>query len=411
MQRRDDAVGIYLSVPFCKAKCSFCNFASGVFPESRIEGYIQRLCAELRGARAAVDRLGGRLPERVDTIYFGGGTPSLLQANHFAQVFRVLHEEFSVDADAEVTLEAAPGQMDHVALEAAMRLGVNRVSFGVQSFVDAESAAVGRLHTGAKCREEIARMERMGVERLSLDLIAGLPHQTGDSWDFSVREAVETGVGHVSVYLLEVDEDSRLGREAIEGGVKYGAGALPSEDVAAEWYLAACEKLGAAGLAQYEISNFARVGQASRHNLKYWHRQPYLGVGLDAHSMLVCDGDGGDVAVRWANTDDMDGYMASGVPARGVQGLTVLGAGSPEVDRIGVDEAFEESFFLGLRLNEGVDLGWLRNEFGGVRMDQALGSLRDVEEAGLVERRDSRVRLTASGRLASNEVFSRLLVA
>ena len=410
MQGRDDAVGIYLSVPFCRAKCSFCNFASGVFAESRMEEYVQRLCAELRGARAVADRLGGRLPERVDTVYFGGGTPSLLQASHFAQVFRVLHEEFSVDHDAEMTLEAAPGQVDGGVLEAAMRLGVNRMSFGVQSFVDAESAAVGRSHTGAECREEIVRMRRIGLERVSLDLIAGLPHQTRESWDSSVRAAVETGVGHVSVYLLEVDEDSRLGREAIAGGVRYGAGALPSEDAAAEWYLAACETLGVAGLGQYEISNFARVGQASRHNLKYWHRQPYLGVGLDAHSMLLCER-GEDAAVRWANTDDMDGYMALGDPGRQVQGLTVLGAGGAEVDRVGVDEAFEESFFLGLRLNEGVDLGTLREEFGTGRMDRAMRSLQEVEEAGLVERRDSRIRLTASGRLASNEVFSRLLVA
>lgn len=403
----DSSLGVYISIPFCKAKCSFCNFASDVFGMERVQGYVDRVCEELRGARGVAAGRLARLPERVDTVYFGGGTPSLLEARHLEQIFGTLRGEFEVAADAEVTLEAAPGQVGERTLEAAMRLGVNRVSFGVQSFVDTEAAAVGRLHTGSECHREIGRMRTAGVERVSLDLIAGLPHQTEESWGWSVGEAIATGADHVSVYMLEVDEDSRLGREAMAGGGRYHAGALPHEDATAEWYEAGCSALDAAGLGQYEISNFARDGYTSSHNVKYWKRLPYLGVGLDAHSMLLSD-EPETVAVRWANPDEMGAYLGGSGDG---SGLRVLQAGGVVVDRVGVDEAFEESLFLGLRLNVGVDMEALAREFGDGRVRVALDALGDVELAGLVERRSAMIRLTAKGRLASNEVFNRLLVA
>ena len=183
---------------------------------------------------------------------------------------------------------------------------VNRVSLGVQSFVDGESRAAGRAHTRAMVEGEIARLRAIGVSEISVDLIAGLPGQTEASWEESLEAAVGTGVPHVSVYLLEVDEDSRLGREAMNGGGRYGAGALPTDDQAAAMYVVACERLGAAGVEQYEISNFARVGHRSRHNMKYWRREAYVGFGLDAHSMLRT-AEGG--VVRVANTG-----RAGGVP-------------------------------------------------------------------------------------------------
>ena len=403
----DDSLGIYLSIPFCKAKCSFCNFASGAFAADRMQAYVDRLCAELREARAAARSLSAALPVRVDSVYFGGGTPSLLEGSHLRQIVSTLRGEFEVDVDAEMTLESAPGQVAGATLEAALELGVNRVSFGVQSFVDEESAAVGRLHTGAECLAELARMRSAGVGRVSLDLIAGLPYQTTASWDDSLGQAVGSGVDHVSLYMLEVDEDSRLGREALAGGERYHAGALPSEDATADWYLAAGERLAKAGLGQYEISNFARTGFASRHNLKYWRRQPYLGVGLDAHSMLLCPGAGPHAAVRWANGDDMEGYLGDRASPLPVIGTTE----ARKVDRIDAESAFEESLFLGLRMNEGVDLERLGREFGLARLGEALCSLGEVETAGLVERSAAVLRLTPAGRLASNEVFSRLLAA
>jgi oxygen-independent coproporphyrinogen-3 oxidase len=346
----------------------------------------------------------------VDTIFFGGGTPSLLSAEQMRRLFAALREEFEVSAGAEVTLECAPGQLEGATLAEMLRQGMNRVSFGVQSFVDAETKAVGRLHTREMCLAEIERVRAAGVTNINVDLIAGLPGQTASSWRESVEVALETGVPHMSLYMLEVDEDSRLGREMLGSGTKYGAGEVASEDEIADWYGGACEWLEGNGVRQYEISNFAREGYSSRHNLKYWLREAYIGFGLDAHSMLR-DRVGG---VRWANSDDLEQYLGGQRPGAGRQGSAALvqfgSAGDPEVERIGRDRAFEEAMFLGLRLNKGVDLDLLRAEFGEDLMQSAMDSLGDVEDAGFVIRDRSWIRLTARGRMASNEVFSRLLV-
>ena len=424
------SLGVYISVPFCKAKCSYCNFASGVFGAgsagaARMDRYVDRVCSEMRGARAAAERMGAELPGVVDTIFFGGGTPSLLSAGQMRRLFEALRGEFGVATGAEITLECAPGQLGDETLWEMLRQGMNRVSFGVQSFVDREAAGVGRLHTRAMCLDEIARMRAAGVEDINVDLIVGLPRQTAASWRESVEVALGTGVPHVSMYMLEVDEDSRLGREMLASGAKYGAGDVASEDEIAEWYGAACEWLEAGGVRQYEISNFARAGKRagvksdhrSRHNVKYWRREPYVGFGLDAHSMLRASSNGlkaAEGAVRWANTDDLDGYLGSQAPGARRQGAAELallhdGAG-PEVERIGPEKAFEEAMFLGLRMNDGVELEGLRVEFGEELMRGAVAAMSDVEEAGLIVVESGKVRLTARGRMASNEVFSRLLV-
>jgi oxygen-independent coproporphyrinogen-3 oxidase len=390
-----ESLGVYISVPFCRAKCTYCNFASGVFGAERMERYVERVCAEVQVARAGVESLGRdlELPERVDTVFFGGGTPSLLSSEQMRRIFAALRGEFAVSEGAEVTLECAPGQLGEDTLEELLRQGMNRVSFGVQSFVDREAAGVGRTHTREICLKEIARVRAAGVDEINVDLIVGLPQQTTASWRESVEVAMESGVPHVSVYMLEVDGDSRLGREMLAQGARYGAGGTPSEDETAEWYGAACEWLDAAGIAQYEISNFARADHGSRHNVKYWRREPYVGFGLDAHSMLRA----GKGAVRWANGDDLDAYLA--------------GQSAPEIEKIGRERGFEEAVFLGLRMNEGVNLEELRREFGERIVREAVAALSDVQEAGLVERDGHWVRLTARGRMASNEVFGRLLVA
>ncbi len=399
-----DSLGVYISIPFCKAKCSFCNFASDVFAGERLEGYCARLGTEIAGVKAAAARLGAELPERVDSIYFGGGTPSLLEAEMVRTIFARLRGEFAIEAEAEITVECAPGQMEDRTLEALLQEGANRVSFGVQSFVDRESAAVGRLHTREECLAELARMRRAGVAQRGIDLIVGLPHQSEESWRYSVEQAIASGVEHVSVYMLEVDEGSRLGRELLGGTSRYGAGAVPCDDATAEWYGWAVERLNSAGVAQYEISNFARERCQSRHNIKYWQRRPYVGFGLDAHSMLYAAHSmlhAGDGAVRWANAREMAAYMGGdGLEAR---------AGI-EVDRIGRSEAFEETLFLGLRMNVGVDMAGLRAEFGSLVDDVAEG-LAEVEAAGLVDVSGGRLRLTDAGRMVSNEVFGRLLLS
>ncbi len=402
-----EPVGVYISVPFCKAKCTFCNFASGVFAAERMQQYVDRLCGEIGGARVAAQNIAAFLPGAVDTIYFGGGTPSLLSAGQFQKIFERLRGEFDLTADAEITLECAPGQLAPETLDELQRQGMNRISFGVQSFVDRETGTVGRLHTEELCEAEMARVRAAGVREINVDLIAGLPRQTAQSWEYSVERAIASGVPHVSVYLLEVDDESRLGREMLKKGSRYDASAVPGEDEAAEWYQQACLALNAAGVHQYEISNFAREGHRSRHNLKYWRRQPYVGFGLDAHSMLLT----GEAAVRFANTDDLDEYLGSddATPFRLLE--STPNAAATEVDVIGRDEAFEESLFLGLRLNEGVDLNRLRGQFGDAMVGDAMPALLEVRDAGLLELTCESIRLTGRGRLASNEVFSRLLIA
>ena len=386
----ENSLGIYISVPFCRAKCSFCNFASGVFGAERWDGYLGRLLDEMRGVRAFASGLGVLMPEVVDTIYFGGGTPSLMAAEVTERVFAGLRGAFAVAPDAEITVECAPGQLSDESLEAFLRAGVNRLSFGVQSFVDAESTAVGRSHTGASCRAELARVMAAGVKRVGVDLICGLPGQTEDSWRYSVEQTLESGVEHVSVYMLEVDENSRLGREKLAGGMRYGAGVLPEDDRVADWYGMGCEWLAAGGVGQYEISNFARGGGRSRHNVKYWERAPYLGFGMDAHSMLRCGMEG----VRWSNTGEMGGYV----------GLLGEKGFAREVERVGVESAFEETVFLGLRMVDGVDNVELQRVFGrGVEVGELV-------EAGLVVFEGDRVKLTGRGREVSNEVFERVLV-
>jgi oxygen-independent coproporphyrinogen-3 oxidase len=400
-------VGIYISVPFCKAKCTFCNFASGVFAADRMQRYVDRVCEEIRTARAGAGKIGALVSRQVDSIYFGGGTPSLLGPQQFRQIFGSLRDEFDLADNAEITLECAPGQLADDTLAELLQQGMNRISFGVQSFVDKETAAVGRLHTREECEAEIARVGAAGVSNINIDLIAGLPYQTEQSWQHSVEQAIGSGAPHVSVYMLEVDEESRLGKEMLAKGSRYHASDVPSEDETAEWYQQACDMLDGAGVHQYEISNFAREGRHSRHNLKYWQRQPYLGFGLDAHSMLLTGGG----AVRFANTDDLDAYLddADMPDPFGLRQVS-RAMSAPEADVIGRDEAFEEALFLGLRLNEGVSLTELRDRFGDGMVRDAMPALREVEDAGLLEVLPDRVRLTSRGRMVSNEVFSRLLV-
>ena len=385
------SLGVYVSVPFCRAKCSFCNFASGVGKAGEIEAYVARLCAEIDAASVTAARLGAKLPRAVDTVYFGGGTPSLLTPEQLRQVFVALHRNFDVAADAEMTLEAAPGQIADDVLNAAISLGVNRVSLGVQSFVDRECTAVGRLHTGEECLREIARLRAAGITEVGADLIAGLPYQTAASWEQSLDAAVGCGLTHLSVYLLEIDEDSRLGLEVIAGGQRFHAHGVPQEELAVALYEQACERLPETGFAQYEISNFAREGSRSRHNVKYWQRAPYIGFGLDAHSMLLME----TGAVRFANADELSDY----------RGVESVGA----VARVGEREAFEETIFLGLRMCDGVSVADLREKFSREFVKTCEEAAQELIADGLMTDEGGCWRLTLRGRLVSNEVFGHLL--
>jgi len=408
--------GIYISVPFCRTKCSFCNFASGVFSRSLFDRYVGQVCAEIAAADAIAQAVGGKLDRDVDSIYLGGGTPSVLAPDQLERLFGSLRDNFDVERTAEITVECAPGTITEPVLEALLHCGVNRVSLGVQSFVDQECSAVGRLHNRTVTLDDIARLRSSGIGNIGIDLIAGLPHQTEASWDYSLSETLATGVPHVSVYMLEVDEDSRLGSELLAGGTRYHAHFVPDEDRTADLYLAACEQLEQGGIHQYEISNFARpmthgIGlRDSRHNLKYWNRQPYLGFGVDAHSMLIADGTlagQGIAAVRFATPDSLEGYSAAASDAQPVAAQTQqLLATRTLVD---AQAALEESFFLGLRLNRGIALFEIADRFGPESVGEINVVVNELVEAGLLRRDGERACLTGSGRLLSNEVFERFL--
>ena len=262
------SLGIYISVPFCRTKCSYCNFASDVFSKAVFEKYVDRVGADIANAPQTAEQMGGKFEPEVDSIYLGGGTPTVLSPDQLRRMFDAVRSQFSVRPDAEITVECAPGTLTPEMLDTLLQCGVNRVSLGVQSFVDAEAAAVGRLHKRATVLDDIARLRAVGIKNINIDLIAGLPHQTVESWNQSLESTIAVGAPHVSVYMLEVDEDSRLGRELIAGGTRYHAHFVPDEEAVADYYVVACETLDAAGVGQYEISNFARAAFASWHSLR-----------------------------------------------------------------------------------------------------------------------------------------------
>jgi oxygen-independent coproporphyrinogen III oxidase len=386
-------LGLYISVPFCRTKCSYCNFASDVFSRTAFEKYVDRVCEDIENAPQTAAEMDGTFEPSANSIYLGGGTPTVLDAAQLDRMFSAVRNTFGVEHDSEITVECAPGTLTDVMLEGLLRFGVNRVSLGVQSFVDQEAAAVGRQHKRATVLGDIQRLRASGITNVNIDLIAGLPHQTAESWAYSLAETIATNVPHVSVYMLEVDEDSRLGREVLTGGTRYHAHFVPAEEAMTDFYLTACESLDSAQIAQYEISNFARSGFESRHNLKYWRRQPYFGFGVDAHSMLPSSNVDLD-SVRFAPPDSLEQYT------RG-----------PSLRRtpISRDMALEESFFLGLRPTRGISLQEMASKFGDEKVHKANATVKEMIECELIERHGDLIRLTPRGRLISNEVFERFI--
>ncbi len=409
----DNTLGLYLSIPFCRSKCTFCNFASGVYPASEHGRYIDRLIEDMAAAGTWADRMGLDLPRRVDTVYLGGGTPSLLAPELIERLFSAMRTHFNFEPDAEITIECAPGQLADATLAAFQTVGVNRVSLGVQSFIDREAQVSGRLHSRAVVEQDLARLRAAGIANLNVDLIAGLAGQTHASWEESLTALVDSGVPHASLYMLEVDEDSRLGREMLSGGARYDADLVPADDAIAQMYTRALERLAQAGLEQYEISNFCRPGFASRHNLRYWQRRPYLGLGLDASSMLRKALPGADAlhaadvplpgaggvnlgyVLRWTTTSDLAEFLAGPEPV--------------ETAWLSPARQHEEAWFLGLRLNRGVEVPALKREFGQEPVARAMQVVGRLVGDGLIASDGKTVRLTALGQLLSNDVFQEFL--
>jgi oxygen-independent coproporphyrinogen-3 oxidase len=365
-------LGVYISVPFCAQKCTFCNFRSGVFPAGLLAQYLAALEAELAAADWTT------LP---DTLYVGGGTPSLLDPAALERILRLLPAR----AWREATIEASPGTVTAGRAEHWRSLGLDRVSLGVQSFVEREIRAAARKHDAALVEAEIALLRRAGLANLSIDLIAGLPYQTPESWRQSLEWIERLGPLHVSVYMFESDENSRLGRELEQGGARYGAQAVPEEGQVADFYVEAAERLDRAGWRRYEISNFARPGFESLHNLKYWRQQTYRGFGADAHSF--------DASRRWGNVKTAAEYVE-----RFRSGLSPV----DEIEPLDAQRRMEEHFFLGLRQTAGIEPAveeWRR----------FADPIRRLSNNGLLACDGPRLRLTDRGILFSNEVFAEFL--
>ena len=385
-------LGVYVQVPFCQTKCTYCNFHTGVVSSARFAPYVEAVCREIGEHRQYYKAAGVELPSllddaAVDTVYMGGGTPSLLDPGHLQNILEAIRGTFTTEL-CEVTLEADPETVEAEKAAAWVRAGINRVSFGLQSFVDEELVAAGRMHRRADIYRAVPILREAGISNISFDLIAGLPHQTKESWRRSIDELIALAPEHVSVYLLEVDEGSRLGKELLAGGGRYSAGAVPSEDEMAEFYELAQAELRAAGYHHYEISNWAKPGFESRHNLKYWRREAYLGFGAGAHSFSGTE--------RWANAHDAAEYV------KAIEGGRVP---IEQQEKLTAESALEEELFLGLRQLDGIDLAQIEREYGV----SLAGRFDPLALAGFVERDGGVVRL-APGRLSvSNEVFVELM--
>jgi putative oxygen-independent coproporphyrinogen III oxidase len=390
-------LGLYIQVPFCASKCTFCNFSSRVEPASLFDRYCASLELELQ---LLPDLLVGSgigkefLSLEVDSIYFGGGTPSLLGGRRLRRLMASLRRNFRLAPSVEFTLEITPGSADARLLEEMREFGVNRLSIGAQSFNDLELRSVGRLHSAQDTAEQVHRARRAGIGRISLDLIAGLPNQTEESWRKNLDLALALAPHHVSVYLFEVDEKSRLGKEVLEGGARYHAGAVPNEEFMAAAYEQARLRLGARGYQQYEISNFALSGCESKHNLKYWQVAPYLGLGAGAHSF--------DGAHRWSDLESVEAYEE-----RLLDGELPIS----EIRQLSSGEQIEEFFFLGLRRRDGVDLGLARQRWGQRNMDAWQGKIEELVREGWLELAGEQVRLASRALLVSNEIFQEFVAA
>src|SRR5215212_7862558 len=371
------AAGLYVHIPFCSSRCSYCDFATGLYQSELAERYVRALVDEIRSSRA--------VKEHVDTIYFGGGTPSLLAPSQLDSILLALHDHFELDKSPEITLEINPGTVNSEKLLAFQGLGVNRASFGVQTFDDAELAKLGRSHNASDALKTFADLRDAGFANVSFDLIAGLPGQTLAGWQRNIKHALDLAPEHLSFYLLEVHSGTPLAEH-----IRRGIQPQPDDDLAGVMYEWMLEQALAAGYEHYEISNLCRPGFHSRHNVKYWTAAPYYGFGCSAHSY---DGE----ARRWSNQRDVLKYVE----------LVEAGV-SPIVDEQQLSEldVRAEAVFLGMRLMEGVDLRRYRESFGVDLRDEHADDLDRFREAGLVELEGDLIRLTRTGALLSNEVFA-----
>jgi len=369
--------GLYIHIPFCAAICNYCNFNRGLLDEALKRQYVEALVGEIRRAPEA--------GAAIDTIFLGGGTPSLLSGAELCAILRTCEDTFAVSPQSEITLEANPETVSDATLASFRAAGVNRISYGVQSFRDAELTRLGRLHSADTARQAVRLARIAGFDNLSLDLMLWLPGQRLAEWMESVEALIDVSPEHASLYLLEIYPNAPLRDEMARGGFS-----VAPDDDAAEMYLQGLARLDVAGYAQYEISNVARSGYQSRHNLKYWQGGSWLGFGCGAHTTWN--------GVRWRNlssTSEYVGRLASGEAVRIDERVL-----TPE-------ERVEEALFMGLRLSRGVDLCAIRTDYGVDVLRRYSDELTRFVDAGLlvVHGPGERLALTRQGMLVANEIM------
>jgi oxygen-independent coproporphyrinogen-3 oxidase len=382
------AIGIYVQVPFCQTKCTYCNFHTGVVARDRYLPYVDAVCREIVQTDGAV--------KDADTIYIGGGTPSLLETSALAKILDQLRLASQSDP-SEVTIEADPETVTPERASQWHRAGINRISLGAQSFHDRELKATGRLHRREDIFRAVDLLRSADIRNVSMDLIAGLPHQTRQSWEDSVGQLLRIYPEHVSIYMLEVDEGSRLGREALAGGGRYSAGELPSDDDTADFYESGRLQLKAAGYEHYEISNWGLPGRESKHNLKYWQREPYIGFGAGAHSF--------DGFLRWSNVHESERYAR----------LIEQGTSTREqIEPVTPFVALSEDMFLGLRQLRGADFERIERDYSTEEtLRDRLLTLRQrietLQTHGMLEFDGTFVRIPPEKLTISSEILLELL--
>ena len=369
--------GIYIHIPFCRSKCRYCHFISIPFHEDAADRYAKCILREIQSFSSST------ATEEVNSLYFGGGTPSLVAAEHIADMLQECKRHFRISPNCEISLEANPDAVRAEKMALLRKAGVNRISLGAQSFVNGELASIGRLHSSEAIARSLNQLRENGFENLNLDLLLGIPGQTRESWRRCLQKTVALSVPHISVYMLDLDEPCVLSAMVADGLVQ-----TPEEDLISDLYLETIDFLSGCGYGQYEISNFCKPGYCCRHNLKYWKREPVYGLGLGSHSF--------DRHARYSNSGDIDDYF------RSIEtGLSPVRLRHP----IGPLEAMQETLFLGLRLTAGVDWSRLKSIYGGETLGRYQDSLREFSARGWIEWKDSMVRLTPSGMLLSNEIF------
>jgi oxygen-independent coproporphyrinogen-3 oxidase len=376
-----EVTSLYIHIPYCRTKCHHCDFGSHVLLDAaeQLDRYVAALTQEIRRSE----------PGRVATVYIGGGTPTVLPLSHFADIMEAARRSFAIVSDAEITVEANPGTLDHGVVSSLLSLGVTRLSLGVQSFDDPELCILGRTHTASEAAEAFNMARRAGFENINLDLIYGLPRQSLDSWRESLEQVLDLEPEHVSLYALSVEEGTPMA-----GAIARGELRAPDPDLAADMYDLSQQSLGAAGYVHYEISNWAKTASHQcRHNLAYWRNQTYLGMGSGAHSWAK--------GRRWANASEPGDYVAR-----------ILSERRPVEWEEEIEIALEmgETMMMGLRLlEEGVTHDRFRRRFGVTLAEQYADELENLVGLGLLVDDGERVRLSERGRLLGNRVFGRFL--